>query len=161
VLAPFWTDLNPASGGAIRIGVLTDGVNSWIVIDFAGVVNFSDRQPNSFEVWIGINGVEDVSFVYGAMSNGEGGAYTIGAENRFGNNGGVIYFNGAGTTAQTIAANGQGVDVFSAAGVPGPVYTVAFQMEAEKRGKWQNCAHLTADSFQGVAISCVRGNVRR
>ena len=26
VVAPFWTDINPAAGGAIRIGTLTDGV---------------------------------------------------------------------------------------------------------------------------------------
>jgi hypothetical protein len=32
LVAPLWNDLNPPAGGAIRIGVLTDGVNSWIVV---------------------------------------------------------------------------------------------------------------------------------
>ena len=44
VLAPFWTDLNPAAAGAIRIGALTDGVDNWIVVDWAGVRNFSQRD---------------------------------------------------------------------------------------------------------------------
>lgn len=158
VLAPFWTDLNPAFGGAMRVAVLTDGVNSWIVVDWDGVVNFSDGQPNQFEVWIGIDGVEDVSFVYGVTSNGEAGAYTVGAENRFGNSGGVIFFNGAGTPPSAFGAT-QAVDVTSAAGVPGAAHVVSFTLKAVKKGEWRNCANLTADSFQGTAISCVRGTV--
>src|SRR5207245_2365350 len=33
VIAPFWTDLNPGAGGAIRIGVLSDEAHRWIVVD--------------------------------------------------------------------------------------------------------------------------------
>ena len=159
VLAPFWTDLNPAFGGTIRINVLGTTTQAWIVVDFNGVANYSDRQPNDFEVWIGINGVEDVSFVYGRTSNGEGGAYTVGAENRFGNSGGTIFFNGAGTPPSTFAVT-QGVDVTSAAGLAGPVKTVTFKMKAEKKGKWQNCAEITSNLFQGIGISCVNGEVK-
>ena len=30
IVAPFWSDLNPGAGGAVRIGILTDGTNDWI-----------------------------------------------------------------------------------------------------------------------------------
>ncbi|MFN8443198.1 MAG: S8 family serine peptidase [Caldilineaceae bacterium] len=159
ILAPFWTDLNPAFGGTILINVLGDLTNSWIVVDFAGVANYSDKLPNDFEVWIGINGTEDVSFVYGRTSNGEGGAYTVGAENRFGNSGGAIFYNGAGTAPSAFAAT-QAVDVTSAAGAAGPVKTVSFKLKAEKKGKWQNCAEMTSNLFQGIGISCVNGEVK-
>ncbi len=35
VLAPFWTDLNPAAAGGVRVGILSDGADSWIVVDWA------------------------------------------------------------------------------------------------------------------------------
>ena len=41
VLAPFWTDLNPSSGGALRITTLTDGADTWIVVDYDAVREFS------------------------------------------------------------------------------------------------------------------------
>jgi subtilisin family serine protease len=37
VIAPFWTDLNPAAGGAMRMDILTDGVSSWLVLDWDAV----------------------------------------------------------------------------------------------------------------------------
>jgi hypothetical protein len=98
VLAPFWTDLDPSAGGALRIGVLTDGVDSWIVADWENVPNRSDNSIlNSFQVWIGINGVEDIAFVYGVVGAGNGGLLTVGAEDQTGTVGATYYFNGAGT----------------------------------------------------------------
>jgi hypothetical protein len=102
VLAPFWTNLNPASAGALRIAVLTDGLDTWIVLDWAGVREFSTANSNSFEVWIGINGDtnpgEDISFAYGTIQgSGDLGLLTVGAENKFGTHGQNTYFNGTGT----------------------------------------------------------------
>ena len=61
VLAPFWTDLNPGVAGALRLGVLTDGVSSWLVADWAGVagilaaatglvpgLDWAERRPRTF-----------------------------------------------------------------------------------------------------------------
>ena len=62
VLAPFWTDLNPGASGAIRVGMLTDGVNNWIVVDFDGVREYSSPgKTHQFEIWIGINGTRRTS----------------------------------------------------------------------------------------------------
>jgi len=107
VLAPFWTDLNPDAGGALRIGVLTDGSDSWIVLDWEAVSEFSTLNQNSFQIWVGINGDanpgEDVSYAYGTIQgSGNGGFLTVGAENKTGTRGQNYYFNGAGT----LPANG-------------------------------------------------------
>jgi hypothetical protein len=97
VLAPFWTDLNPGAAGGVRIGTLTDGVLSWIVADWDGVREFSAPVTNSFQVWIGINGVEDISFGYGTINGmGDLGFLTVGAEDASGTVGENRYFDGAG-----------------------------------------------------------------
>jgi hypothetical protein len=101
VLAPFWTNLNPGAAGAVRIGTLTDGADTWIVVDWEKVRNFSTPTENSFEIWIGVNGDahpgEDISFAYGAVGNGDGGLLTVGAEDKTGTVGDTYYFNGTGT----------------------------------------------------------------
>lgn len=97
MLAPFWTDLDPASGGELRIGRLTDGARAWLVIDWFEVVNFADLQANSFEIWIGLNGIEDITFVYGVVGRGDLGFLTVGANDVTGLVGASYYFNGAGT----------------------------------------------------------------
>jgi hypothetical protein len=95
VLAPFWTDLNPVAGGALRIAVLTDGVNSWIVTDWEDVPLFGTSILNSFQVWIGTNAIEDIWFVYG--DTGVPSYLTVGAEDKNGAFGASYFFDGVGT----------------------------------------------------------------
>ncbi len=101
ILAPFWTDLNPALGGEIRIGTLTDGIDTWIVVDWNEVADLSNVL-NSFEIWIGISGdanpQEDISFAYGAVGTGSGGRLTVGAQDATGTVGATYHFNGTGGT---------------------------------------------------------------
>jgi hypothetical protein len=97
VLAPFWTDLNPGAGGAFRTAYLTDGAGTWLVSDWEDVPNWGDGELNSFQVWIGVNGVEDIWFTYGAISDGDGGFLTIGAEDKSGTVGFNYYLDGTGT----------------------------------------------------------------
>ena len=164
VLAPFWTDLNPSFGGDMRIAVLSSGGNSWIVLDWEGVLSYGDLLPNDFQIWIGINGVEDISFVYGpAISAGDGGFLTVGAENKFGNEGGTVYFDGVGTPPAPSFPNGTyEVDVFSVPGAPGGSATVSFQAKGDHPGEWWNYAEVTSDVIAGTAIDGFRGeNVKR
>ena len=161
VLAPFWTDLNPAVAGAVRIGTLTDGSDTWIIIDWQGVKEYSTAKLASFQIWIGVSGDanpgEDISFAYGTIQgNGDGGLLTVGVENEFGNRGAMTYVNGTGT----LPANGTQLVVTSGQPQPGATHTITFQMQSKKQGAWQNCAEMTADIFQGTAISCVSGRVR-
>lgn len=97
LLAPYWTDLDPTLGGAIRANVLTDGVGSWIVIDWDAVQHADGSGPSSFEVWIGINGFEDIWFTYGNMSAPLDGMVTVGAQDASGTVGSTVYYNGTGT----------------------------------------------------------------
>ena len=161
VLAPFWTDLNPAFGGRVLISLLGDGVDSWIVVEWEGVVNYGDQRPNTFQVWIGYSGAEDISFVYGPdISAGDSGFLTVGAENRYGNEGGVVYFDGTGTPPAP-SDTGYEVDVFSTPGAPGEARVITYQARGEKPGPWVNCAEMISDLYQGVNIACVGGETTR
>jgi uncharacterized repeat protein (TIGR01451 family) len=156
--APYWTDLNPPAGGALRIATLTDGVNTWIVMDWAGVREFSLPRLNSFEIWIRIGTVEDISFAYGTIQgNGDGGLLTVGAENLFGNRGQNYYYNGTGT----LPSNGTQLVVTTTPPQPGETHLITFMAGGTKKGTWQNCAQLTSDLFQGTNISCFSGEVTK
>ncbi len=158
VLAPFWTDLRPPAGGQLRIGILTDGVDDWVVLDWQAVRNFSDVGVNSFQIWVGINGVEDISYAYGPVTGGDGGFLTVGAENKFGNRGDNFYVDGTGT----LPVNGTQLVVTSVPGTGAPTHTITFDAQGIKKGNWDNCAVLTSDLFAGRSvIDCVSGRVRR
>jgi hypothetical protein len=159
VLAPFWSDLNPAFGGAMRIATLTDGADTWIVADWEGVYNYSDHLPNSFQMWIGISTdahpEEDITFAFGTVSNGDLGFLTVGAENSFGNRGQNFYFNGVGTPPGPAVQ----VRVRSEAAAPGETHVLSFLARGVGVGTWTNCAELTASIFQGTNVSCFSGSV--
>jgi hypothetical protein len=156
VLAPFWTDLNPGAAGALRVAILTDGTNDWIVFDWEAVRNYSNPATNSFEVWIGVNGVEDISYAYGPVTAGDGGFLTVGAENKFGNRGDNHYFDGAGS----LPVDGTQLVVTSVPGTPAPIHTITFDAQGVAKGAWENCAELASDAFPGrTVIDCVSGEV--
>jgi subtilisin family serine protease len=162
VLAPFWTDLNPASGGALRVGILTDGVRSWVVFDWENVPNWSDvTEVNSFQVWVpfasntGSLEQTEITYAYGPVSAGDGGFLTVGAENLDGTKGDMLYFDGSGTPPQP----GGGAIVTSTASEPGETHVIRFQATGRTPGAWENCASMTGDVFLGTNVSCVQGEV--
>jgi hypothetical protein len=155
VLAPFWTDLDPASGGALRIAYLTDGDDTWLVLDWEEVPTFTGEEVDSFQIWIGLNGTEDISFTYGAVGDGDGGFLTVGAENRFGNSGQNWYVNGTGTTVTV----GDEIRVASTPGEPGVRHTITYTALGIKKGPWRNCAEMSGDIWFGTNITCVEGEV--
>lgn len=157
VLAPLWTDLNPAAGGAIRAGTLTDGVSNWIVLEWFAVPNWGDGRPNTFQIWLEI-GTDAIGYAYGAVTGGDGGWGTIGAENAQGNRGAMAYFDGQGT----IPPAGARITVLATPGsVPGPV-SFSYRATAGRLGLWQNVASLSADVMPGTTVARVDGrNVKR
>lgn len=165
VLAPFWTDLNPDFGGRILAVYLTDGVNTWLVVEWEAVSNYGDGELNTFQVWIGVDGFEDISFTYGpAISDGDGGFLTVGAENKFGNTGGQVYYNGVGDAPEPSysASNPTGtyeVNVFSTPGAPGETYVITYSAYGKIPGDWTNCAEMTSSLFEGTAVSCFSGEI--
>lgn len=158
VLAPFWTDLNPAQGGALRIASLTDGVDSWIVVEWDKVVEYGTTTANSFQIWIGINGVQDITFTYGTLQGvGDQGYLTVGAENSYGNRGQNYYIDGEGTLPE----EGDELVVGAVPGSPGETRVITYQAKGDKTGSWQNCAELSSSNIFGVNISCVSGKVNK
>lgn len=163
ILAPFWTDLNPGAGGRVLANVLTDGNDTWTIIEWESVPNFGDGETNTFQVWIGLNNDanpgEDISFVYGSdISDGGGGFLTVGAENKSGNSGGTVYFDGVGT-APSPSTTGYEVDVFSTPSMPGETHIITFSARGKNVGTWTNCAEMTSNIFQGTATACFTGDV--
>jgi hypothetical protein len=92
ILAPFWTDLDGTGADGIRIGTLTDGVNTWIVVDWRVNV-FGTNSLRTFEVWIGIDGVEDITYAYDPAAlpaDPAGHPFVVGVENLDGTSGASI-----------------------------------------------------------------------
>jgi subtilisin family serine protease len=153
VLAPFWTDLNPGAGGELRAGYLSGGGNTWLVLDWEGVPTFGGDEVDSFQIWIGVNGYEDIAFTYGPVGDGDGGWLTVGAENAFGNSGDNWYVDGAGT----LVVAGDEVRVTSVPGAPGETHTITYTATGEDAKTWTNCAEMTSDLFPGVKVECFSG----
>jgi uncharacterized repeat protein (TIGR01451 family) len=163
VLAPFWTDLNPGAGGALRVAVLGSGANSWIVFEWTDVPNWSNpAQVNTFQVWVpyatntGAANQTNITYAYGpVLSAGDGGFLTVGAENQFGNRGDTLYFDGFGT----LPVPGGGAMVTSTPPTAGGSHVIEFSARGRNAGPWTNCANMTGNTFPGTAISCVSGEV--
>ena len=165
VLAPFWTDLNPADGGTLRAQILGSGANLWTVFEWRDVPNWSNSsQINTFQVWVpaatntGDPAFTEITYAYGpVLTAGDGGFLTVGAENLFGNRGENLYFDGFGT----LPVPGTGAVVTSTPPTPGGVHTITFQATGVRTGAWTNCAEMTSPSFQGTSIACFSGEVTR
>ena len=153
VLAPFWTDLNPGAGGALRAGLLSGGGLTWLVLDWENVPTWSGDEVDSFQIWVGLNGYEDISFTYGSVGDGDSGWLTVGAENKFGNSGQNWYADGVGTPV----AAGDEIRVVSVPGAPGETHIVTYSALGEDPKAWTNCAEVTSDLFQGVNVDCFSG----
>jgi hypothetical protein len=84
MLAPFWTDLEGTDSEGIFAAVLSDDTNSWIVIEYRLEV-FNTEDLRTFQVWIGIDGVEDITYAYAAAQTDPNGQdFLVGAENQLG-----------------------------------------------------------------------------
>ena len=158
VFAPFWTDLDPSQGGALRVATLTDGTNSWVVLDWEAVREFSAPRVNSFQIWIGIDGVEDITYTYGTLQgNGDGGLLTVGAENRFGNRGANFYVNGVGPLPTSTTE----LRVTTTPAGPGETRVITFDATGVHHGTWTNCAEMTGNVFFGTSTACESGEVTK
>ena len=89
VIAPYWTDLDPSAGGAIRVATVTDDTSgtSWVVVDYDAVPDYGSTKTNTFEVWLQLGDTEGQWIDYGTLHGPNGQPLTIGAENRDGTSG--------------------------------------------------------------------------
>ncbi|HWT78502.1 MAG TPA: hypothetical protein VN648_06830, partial [Candidatus Methylomirabilis sp.] len=158
VLAPWWTDLFPGTGGGGNIYIAevinTTTGSKWIVVDYNAVMETGTTKADSFEVWIGEGTTQDISYAYGPLGgNGTGGLLTVGAEDKFGTRGQNYYFKGlTGTAVGTLPTSTTQLVVASGTGAPTESHTITFDAVRVQPGKWINYVHMTSDQFQGIEV---------
>ena len=147
VLAPYWTDLNNDAAGAegIRIGTLSDGVSTWLVVDWSMNL-WGTPDIRNMQVWIGVNGVDDVSYTFDpATTLGQdtpaGYGLTVGAENDSGTAGAQI----AGPPLEDYV-------ITAAPGAPGESLTYTLDVKGWARGSGYLTSSMTADTVNGVTV---------
>jgi len=89
MIAPYWDDLNPASGGTVYY--YADAANSRFIVEWDAVVHYGTSDPQTFQVILNADGT--ILYQY-ATTNGQSEA-TVGIENAGGNDGLEIVFNAA------------------------------------------------------------------
>ncbi len=146
VLAPFWTDLDVSGGGAVRIGVLTDGVDSWLVVDWEGVPTFGTADVQAFEIWIQTT-AEGITYSYGQVTgSGSPDGLTVGAENRDGS---------SGVNLGSVPVAGNEFVITAGSPTPGGSVTVTYDALGRKRGTYVLPARLETDITPGITTERV------
>jgi hypothetical protein len=152
VLAPLWTDLNPADGGTVKLDFLTDGVDFWMVIEWENVPTFGTggAETQSFQIWIQLTLTpgELVTYEFDNVT-GPGDlavGTTTGAENRDGSSGVNLGFFPNDFDQYTINA-----------GEPtaGGTVTVTYDAFGKKQGRATLVAGLETDITPGVTTEPV------
>jgi subtilisin family serine protease len=147
VLAPFWTDLDGTGAPGIYAATLTDGVDSWVVIE-SRLNIFGTTSQRVFQVWIGVNGTEDITFAYDPgnlpAAPPAGFGLTVGAENSEGSAGDQI----APTSPETPPT--EDLRVISTPGAPGGSLTYSFVVEGVNRGSGRVRTDLEAPLVLGT-----------
>jgi subtilase family protein/fibronectin type III domain protein/PA domain-containing protein len=142
ILAPFWTDLDGTGAPGIFAATLTDGVNTWLVIEWQVNV-FGTTSNRHFQVWIGIDGPQDISFAYDPAAlpaDPAGQDFLVGAEN----------FLGQGDVSEFLPT--EDLVVTSSAPTPGGVATYGVTMSATKKGTHVVTTEMDASGVPGTTI---------
>jgi uncharacterized repeat protein (TIGR01451 family) len=171
VLAPFWTDLDGSKGGnyyayELCAGPCSDPATSrWLVMEWERSPNFGNADAvNTFQLWIGLNGVEDITFSYGPeLTNGDAGRLTVGAENLLGTSGANYYSNdGSGPVIGTApTANQNDLVVTGTPGAPATPVTVTFRARGVRVQSYTNYVLVNSPSFFGTLVTQFKGRVVR
>jgi subtilisin family serine protease len=153
VLAPFWTDLNLAAGGAFRAGFLTDGVTTWLIGDWEAAPTWESAGAvtNSFQVWIALGATEDISFTFGPIGGPDGIGLTVGAENRDGS---------SGAMHATQPTAGTELVVTTSPPTAGGTVTIPYQAIGKVPGTYDIVATLTTNLMNASTREVVTIRVR-
>jgi hypothetical protein len=148
VLASYWTDLDGTGAPGVYAASLTDGVDSWLVLEWR-VNLFGTTSQKVFQQWIGVNGSEDISYAYDpANLPGDPGAafgLTVGAENSEGTAGSQI----AGPPTQDYVIN-------STPGAPGGSMTYSMTIRGVERGVGTVTTGTSTPQVKGITIEVDR-----
>ena len=120
-------------------------MSTWIVVDWAGVRNFSNPTTHSFQVWLRISpGAEQVTMTYGNPGAGAGdpaSGVNFGAENRDGSSGKNLAANPGNNTDFTINLTPPQA---------GGTQTVTYDVSATRDGIFSSLAGLTSNVTPGI-----------
>jgi hypothetical protein len=152
VVAPFWNDMDPPSGGTIRVGTLTGGGRAWLVIDWESVKNFSNATTHTGEIWVqlasGAAGTGPaseeftISYALANSTHGDpGSGINFGAENRTGTSGANIAPAPADNTEWAVN---------TLPPAAGGTVSFTFDASAKKAGTYRSVAEMTSDVTPGT-----------
>ncbi|GAA4184239.1 S8 family serine peptidase [Streptosporangium oxazolinicum] len=152
VLATYWTDLDGTGAPGVYAGTLTDGVNDWLVIEWR-VNLFGTNDTKVFQQWIGLNGTEDITYVYDSANlPGDppaGYGLTVGAENADGTAGGQI----SGPPTEDLR-------VSSTPGAPGGSLSYTMKIKGVSPGVGTVTTGTSTPQVKGVTIEVDRITVQ-
>jgi subtilisin family serine protease len=144
VLASFWTDLDGTAAPGVYAGTLTDGVSSWLVLEWR-LNLFGTTSQKVFQQWIGVNGTEDITYAYdpGNLPGDPGPGYglTVGAENFEGTAGGQI-------TGPPV----EDYRVQSTPGAPGGSMTYSMNIKGVQKGTGTVTTGTSTPLVKGITI---------
>lgn len=158
VLAPYWSDLEGAGTEGVRAGVLTDGTNSWIVLQWDVRVWGLPSEPRSFQAWIRTGTTatsEDITFSYAANALGKlapGADLSVGTENASGTGGNGLGLNVAPASDYRITSTGP---------VPGGSVSYTVDVTGNDRGTGSVTTAMDADIVPGTTVVSTRVTVTR
>ena len=144
VLAPYWTDLDLSAGGAVAAGILNDGVNDFLVVDWEDAPAWGTTNSNSFQIWIQLGSTEGIWYAHGGL-DGPSDALSIGAENRDGSSG--VNLVGAPVASDYV--------VKTSPPLPGGTVTITYKATVSRHGTYAIPASMTSDLVRGTAIRTV------
>jgi len=118
-----------------------DGTNTWLVIQWeVNVYGTTDKR--SFQTWIGVNGVQDISYTYdGAQADPAGQPFLVGAENAVGQG-----------DMEAVLPTGEDLVVTSTDPAPGDTVTYEVTVKGRYPG-WANVhTEMVAELVPGVTV---------
>jgi hypothetical protein len=147
VLAPYWSDLDGTGHPGVSVTTLTDGTNTWLVIQWNvgmfGVPSAAGGDRN-MQVWIGLNGTEDVTYQLDTNAIAPpvpaSAGLTIGAENGSGTGGAQL--PGAPTVSSYL--------ITTTPGQPGGSVTYTLTVRGSHRGLGQLTTSMRSDIVPGI-----------
>jgi Subtilase family/Fibronectin type-III domain/PA domain len=159
VVAPWWTDIDLSQAATpntgVRVTILTDGADEWLVVDYEDVATFGSCSPgpcdvHDFEVWIGLTGDanpgEDVTMAFGDVGVGSPDGLNAGAENRDGS---------SGVNISPLPSDGSDWTVNTSPPTPGGFVEITYQANGKQKGTFSLPARMTSDLTVGTTIERV------
>jgi hypothetical protein len=148
MMAPFWTDLDGTGARGISVGVLGDGVNSWLIVQYEVNV-WGTQDLRRFQVWIGIDGKQDITYAYAApQTDPNGQDFLVGAENEI----------GQGDMQAVLPTADKRIT--STDPTPGGSLTYTFKVLGQAVGTGEVVSRMTATGVPGVTETTSRITVR-